>query len=41
MRRSSRSVCTNISEVYKKEIIQKHFRSKLTDCDAENSETQT
>ncbi|MDX9882465.1 MAG: four helix bundle protein [Prolixibacteraceae bacterium] len=39
IRRSSRSVCTNIAEAYRKRIYQKHFISKLTDADAENSET--
>jgi len=41
LRRSSRSVCANLSESYKKRRYQKHFISKLTDCDAENAETQT
>ena len=41
IRRSSRSVCANISEAYRKRIYPKHFISKLTDSDAENSETQT
>ena len=40
IRRSSRSVCANISEAYRKRIYEKHFISKLTDSDAENSETQ-
>jgi len=39
IRRSSRSVCANIGEAYRKRIYQKHFISKLTDSDAENSET--
>ena len=39
IRRSSRSVCANISEAYRKRLYQKHFISKLTDSDAENSET--
>ncbi len=39
IRRSSRSVCANIAEAYRKRIYQKHFISKLTDSDAENSET--
>lgn len=39
--RSSRSVCANFSEAYSKRRYQKHFISKLTDCDAENAETQT
>lgn len=41
IRRSSRSVCANIAEAYRKRDYPKHFHSKLTDCDAENSETQT
>ncbi|MES2543265.1 MAG: four helix bundle protein [Bacteroidota bacterium] len=40
IRRSSRSVSANIAEAYRKRIYPKHFHSKLTDCDAENSETQ-
>jgi len=41
IRRSSRSVSANISEAYRKRIYPKNFISKLTDSDAENSETQT
>ncbi|BCY29003.1 four helix bundle protein [Flavobacterium okayamense] len=41
IRRSSRSVCANIAEAYRKRIYPNHFISKLTDSDAENSETQT
>ncbi len=41
IRRSSRSVSANISEAYRKRKYPKHFISKLTDSDAENSETQT
>ncbi|WP_034057887.1 four helix bundle protein [Lacinutrix jangbogonensis] len=41
VRRSSRSVCANMAESYRKRLYPKHFLSKLTDCDAENSETQT
>ncbi len=41
LRRSSRSVCANMAEAYRKRLYPKHFLSKLTDCDAENSETQT
>ena len=40
IRRSSRAVCSNLSEAYRKRIYQKHFVSKLTDCEAECSETQ-
>ena len=41
IRRSSRSVCANMAEAYRKRLYPKHFISKLTDSDAENSETQT
>ena len=40
IRRSSRSVCANLSEAYRKRRYERHFISKLTDSDAENSETQ-
>ena len=40
IRRSSRSVAANIAEAYRKRNYPKNFYSKLTDCDAENSETQ-
>jgi len=39
IRRSSRSVCANIAEAYRKRMYVRHFISKLTDSDAENSET--
>jgi four helix bundle protein len=39
IRRSSRSVCANIAEAYRKRRYPKHFISKLTDADGENSET--
>lgn len=39
IRRSSRSVCSNIAEAYRKRIYPKHFVSKLTDADGECSET--
>ncbi|MBU2920355.1 four helix bundle protein [Winogradskyella psychrotolerans] len=41
IKRCSRSVCANLSEAYRKRRYPKHFISKLTDCDAENGETQT
>ncbi len=41
IRRSSRSVAANMAEAYRKRKYPKHFISKLTDSDAENSETQT
>ena len=40
IRRSSRSVPANIAEAYRKRVYPKNFHSKLTDSDAENSETQ-
>jgi len=40
IRRSSRSVPVTIAEAYRKRIYPKNFHSKLTDSDAENSETQ-
>jgi len=40
IRRSSRSVCSNIGEAYRKRRYTKHFISKLSDSDAENTETQ-
>lgn len=40
IRRSSRSVCANIAEAYRKRIYVKNWISKLTDSDGENSETQ-
>lgn len=39
IRRSSRSVCANIAEAYRKRRYLKHFISKLTDADGEASET--
>jgi four helix bundle protein len=41
IRRSSRSVCTNIAEAYRKRQYPKNFISKLSDSDAENAETLT
>ena len=41
VRRSSRSVCTNLREAWAKRKYKAHFVSKLTDCDGENSETDT
>ena len=40
IRRSSRSVPVTIAEAYRKRVYPKHFYSKLTDSDGENSETQ-
>jgi len=39
IRRSSRSVCSNIGEGYRKRQYPKHFIAKLSDADMENSET--
>ena len=39
IRRSSRSVCINIGEGYRKSIYPKHFASKMTDADGEATET--
>ncbi|HMO86941.1 MAG TPA: four helix bundle protein [Lacipirellulaceae bacterium] len=39
IRRSSRSICLNLREAWAKRRYASHFVSKLTDCDAENSET--
>ena len=39
IRRSSRSVCANLAEAYRKRDYLKHFLLKLTDCQGENSET--
>jgi four helix bundle protein len=41
IRRSSRSVCTNLREAWAKHRYPSHFVSKLTDCDGENSEIDT
>ena len=40
IRRSSRSVSANIAEAYRKRQYPAHFKSKLSDADMENSETQ-
>jgi len=40
IRRSSRSVCTNLGEAYRRRKYKPHFISKLTDCEAENTETE-
>jgi four helix bundle protein len=39
IRRSSRSVCANIAEAYRKKMYPAHFVSKASDADMENSET--
>ena len=40
LRRSSRSVCTNFGEAYRRRKYPAHFVSKLADSDAENTETE-
>jgi four helix bundle protein len=40
IRRSSRSVCTNLAEAYKRRRYKDYFISKLNDCETENSETE-
>ena len=41
LRRSSRSIFLNLREAWAKRRYPAHFVSKLTDCDGENSETDT
>ncbi len=40
IRRSSRSVCRAIGEGYRKRQYSRHFSSKMSDADMENTETQ-
>ena len=40
IRRSSRSVCTNLAEAYRRRKYRDYFLSKLNDCGTENAETQ-
>ncbi|PCH65860.1 MAG: diversity-generating retroelement protein bAvd family protein [Bacteroidetes bacterium] len=40
IRRASHSVCANLGEGYRKRHYPKHFVSKISDSDMENSETQ-
>ena len=40
IRNSSRSVCSNLAEGYRKRMYKAHFISKISDADMENSETQ-
>lgn len=40
IRRSSRAVCSNIGEAYRKRMYEAHFISKISDADMENTETQ-
>jgi four helix bundle protein len=40
VRRSSRSVCTNLVEAYRRRRYKDYFISKLNDAETENAETQ-
>jgi four helix bundle protein len=40
IRRSSRSVCTNLAEAYKRRRYKDYFVSKLNDSETENTETE-
>ncbi|HEY3298463.1 MAG TPA: four helix bundle protein, partial [Armatimonadota bacterium] len=40
IRRSSRSVCANLAEAWRKRRYQAHFISKLSDAEAEAEETR-
>ena len=40
IRRSSRSVCTNFAEAYRRRRYKDFFISKLNDCETENTETE-
>ncbi len=40
IRRSSRSVCANLAEAWRKRRYKAHFISKLSDAEAEAAETQ-
>lgn len=40
MRRSSRSVCANIAEAWRKRLYKAHFISKLSDSSGEADETR-
>jgi four helix bundle protein len=40
IRRSSRSVCANLGEAYRKRLYEAYFISKVSDADMENTETQ-
>ncbi|MFZ1793888.1 MAG: four helix bundle protein [Anaerolineae bacterium] len=41
IRRSSRSVCANLAEAWRKRRYETAFISKLTECEGEAAETQT
>jgi len=40
IRRSSRSVCTNLAEAYRRRKYKDYFISKLNDSETENTETE-
>lgn len=40
IRRSSRSVCTNLAEAYRRRTYKNYFISKLNDAETENIETE-
>lgn len=40
IRRSSRAICANLAEAYRKRRYRNHWISKLTDADMETAETQ-
>jgi four helix bundle protein len=41
IRRSSRSVCSNLAEAFRKRQYPAHFVAKISDSDMENTETET
>lgn len=41
MRRSSRSVCANLAEAWRRRIYKASFISKINECEAEAAESQT
>lgn len=40
IRRSSRSVCANLAEGYRRRKYKEYFVKKLNDCESENAETE-
>jgi len=40
IRRSSRSVCANLAEAFRRKLYRRYFTSKINDCLTENSETE-
>ncbi|HEY1166562.1 MAG TPA: four helix bundle protein [Chitinophaga sp.] len=41
IRRSSRAVCANLAEAYRKREYSAHFTAKISDADMKSTETQT